>query len=72
MKNKHNSSNIYPEVGYLKASDNLHETGKVSKDLKITDTIGNIYNRLVLIPSFINYKLKGKCFIQEFYFDTEN
>jgi len=52
--------------------DNLHETGEVSKDLKITDTIGNIYNRLVLIPSFINYKLKGKCFIQEFYFDTEN
>mgnify|MGYP005993235449 FL=1 len=52
--------------------DNLHKTVEVSKDLKITDTIGNIYNRLVLIPSFINYKLKGKCFIQEFYFDTEN
>ena len=47
---------------------------------KVIDTIGNIYNRMVLIPGFVFYKVKGGfgenkndgSLIQQFYFNTEN
>nr|BAR16298.1 putative carbohydrate binding domain containing protein [uncultured Mediterranean phage uvMED] len=41
---QHNSTNIYPEVGYLKASDNSHETGVTyySKAYQITNQLSAV------------------------------
>ena len=64
---------IYEYIG-----SNFNKNLDIDKNDKwrVTDTIGNVFNRLVLIPGFIYYKLKlnttKKCLIQEFYFDTEN